>query len=380
MSTRLVYHTPISANGGLSPFDEAIRSIVLNGDVGIVCPYLGLNYLKRICLLSRSWRILTDVEEWLASFSYESRQQIYSFISQHSESIRHCKDLHAKVILAGDKALLGSANFTEKGITGRTEVSVIFEAEPQVEELQKWFESLWLQSSAMQLSEIATYIDSLPSQGNAEGSSALIGLSSNAPKVRSRLTAAKEPRKAVNTQQYDSSHGRLVQIIRQAPNREWIDEYFDLLSELISFTGLEDGDPRFVSSLPQGGVLPVTINRRYVLAAFRRGKPLTGFIFGVNYEQLPEMISSTVHSWRFKPFSGEVFEQTPYFLRLEGSPKDVLTSEQKAAWRKAVLFEVDHGQVSPYQKYHASVVYQAAVDLEYRALVLDEAFQELNAA
>lgn len=83
-------------------------------------------------------------------------------------SIRHCKDLHAKVILAEAKALLGSANFTEKGITGRTEVSVLFEGEPQVEELQVWFQSLWLQSSPIKLSEVSNYIDLLPSKGKTE--------------------------------------------------------------------------------------------------------------------------------------------------------------------------------------------------------------------
>lgn len=67
MTTRLIYHTSTSANGGLSPFDEAICSIVRNRDINIACPYLGLNYLKRIFSLSNSWKILTDVEEWLAS-------------------------------------------------------------------------------------------------------------------------------------------------------------------------------------------------------------------------------------------------------------------------------------------------------------------------
>ncbi len=153
-----------------------------------------------------------------------------------------------------------------------------------------------------------------------------------------------------------------------------MDGDFGLLKELLDFTGLADGDPRLVLSIPQNGVLPVTINRRYVLAAFRGKKPLAGFIFGVDFEQVPELLSASVSSWRFRPFLGEIPEETPYFIRLRGEPSQVLSAEQKAAWKEAVLFEVEHGQTSPFWKYHEPVVYRAAVDAAFRAELLDEAF------
>ena len=76
MPTCLVYHTAESANGGPSPFDETICWVVCDRTISIACPYLDLNYLKQICALSRSWRLLTDLEAWLAAFNAKSRHKI----------------------------------------------------------------------------------------------------------------------------------------------------------------------------------------------------------------------------------------------------------------------------------------------------------------
>ena len=67
MSAKLIYHTPESCLGGVSPFDAAVTEMIDGHDVAIACPYLGLTYLQRIIDGSERWRVLTDVEEWLAS-------------------------------------------------------------------------------------------------------------------------------------------------------------------------------------------------------------------------------------------------------------------------------------------------------------------------
>jgi PLD-like domain len=378
MSIRLIYHI---ANDGLSPFDEAIHSIVNNNsDVCIVCPYLSLNYLQRIFLLNRSWRILTDVEEWLSSSSYESRQKIQGFVNQNSDSIRHCKDLHAKVIFAGDKALLGSANFTEKGITGRIEVSVLFEAEPQVEELKKWFENLWVQASPVLLSELDAYINSLPKPGKIEE---IKKLTSNIPPIQAYLKDINPIKPCFkdiqnNPEQY-GLYNRLIATIRKAPSREWIEGYFDLLQELIDFTGLFDGDPRLVLSITNELRLRTTINKRYVLGAFYKRKLTTGLIFKSDFNQLSHMLSIAADAERCLPsFSGETSETTPFFIHFEGLPQNLLTSKQKQAWKNAALLEVSHGSASSYRKHHASIVYQVATNGECRSVVLNEAFPELH--
>jgi len=46
-------------------------------------------------------------------------------------------------LVTDNAAFLGSANFTEKGILVRTEMSVSFSEQDKVEELKNWFQSLW---------------------------------------------------------------------------------------------------------------------------------------------------------------------------------------------------------------------------------------------
>ncbi len=82
----------------------------------------------------------------------------------------------------------------------------------------------------------------------------------------------------------DSAHERLIKTLQQAPSREWIEQYLDLVKEVIEFAELENDDPRLVLSLKRRRNLPVTINGRYVLYGFRKYKPLVGFIFPHDYK------------------------------------------------------------------------------------------------
>jgi hypothetical protein len=178
------------------------------------------------------------------------------------------------------------------------------------------------------------------------------------------------------------AHRKLVKYVQLASSQEWINNYFNLARELIEFTGLASDDSRLVMSIPQYKVLPITINQRYVLAAsFEHEKPLTGFIVGVQFGQLPEFLAKAANTWRFKPFRGEKPEETPYGgLWFAGEPDSIFLNDSsnklKEAWKDAVLFEVNRARVSGFKKNHKSAVYEAAVNLNYRAEVLDEAFSK----
>jgi len=377
MTVKLIYHNSESASGGVSPFDEVIARIVRGKDIQIACPYLSVSYLKRILQVCKSWRILSDVEEWLASHTLTARKEIQDFVTEHLESIHHYKDLHAKLIIADNAALLGSANFTEKGITGRTELSVLFEGEEQTEELHQWFDILWSQTTPVNVSEMKAYIHSLP---DIRLEKSHCGLTSKAPKVKARLRSLNRDQGHMVYESSQQAHQRLVERVRIFPNREWINGYFELVKELIEFTGLANDDPRLVLSIPQDKILPVTINRRYVLATSRRRRAAIGLIFGSDFSRIPELEARAAHTGRFNPFSGETEEDTPYFIWLKGTPNslfdDEATDELKEEWREAVLFEVRHGRYSPFRKFHEPTVYEAAMNSEYRRRVLDEAFSD----
>ncbi len=374
MSIKLIYHTPESASGGVSPFDEAIIHITTDEDVLVACPYLRLSYLKRITSLCKSWRVLTDVEEWLALYNHTARVEIQNFIGQHSEHIRHVKDLHTKVIVSNQKALVGSANLTDKGITKRVEMSVLFEQEPQVDELLEWFDSLWSQSKPINAKELQACIRSMPAKAPTDGN--IPRISSQAPPIRSKLKSVQEHGDhPVVTSYGEATSEQLVERVKFTPSREWIDHYFDLMKLLLETTGLTNDDQRLVTSMPQGKKsLPVSINNRYVLGLEPwQGGFGIGIIYGPEFERMPHLRDQVLMVWTFRQRRGENTD-APFYILLKDAPSILESPEIKEGWLRAALHQVPRAQSSPYRKYHQSVVYKAAVNLDYRAAILEQAF------
>ena len=182
---RLIYHTAETMAGGVSPFDASIMNMVDAQEVHLACPYLGLPYLQRVIRRSKAWRLLTDVQAWLASEAQESRALAVNFILAHRDHVHHCKDLHAKVLIAGRQALIGSANFTEKGITGRVEMGALFEGGAHIEELQTWFDGLWNLTGPIDPIELRACEATLPSPIPPSAASVL---GCSFPGIQSRLS------------------------------------------------------------------------------------------------------------------------------------------------------------------------------------------------
>jgi hypothetical protein len=84
--------------------------------------------------------------------------------------------------------------------------------------------------------------------------------------------------------------------------------------------------------------------------------------------------------WYPKPFREEVKEMVPCLPHLLGSPQEILTPKRKKSWKKAVLSELASRKSSSYRRHHQPVVYEAVVNLDYRTLVLNEAFLDQPAA
>lgn len=187
---KLLYHEPSNPYKE-SPFDEAITALVSAKDVQIVCPYISLNYLLRIITLARSWRLVSDVKEWLSSQSPLEREKIYAFIENHNDSIHHYPDIHAKAVISEIAAYTGSANLTNSGVLRKTELGLLLKEKSLIEEMQTWFESLWLQSSSAPLPQVKELIFELNKANNDGEYDNDVGqdvtLDSSAKAVRARL-------------------------------------------------------------------------------------------------------------------------------------------------------------------------------------------------
>jgi 5-methylcytosine-specific restriction protein A len=180
----------------------------------------------------------------------------------------------------------------------------------------------------------------------------------------------------------------LVKRIRYATSREWVNSYFDLVKRILDETGLKNDDPRLMMSLSSnssGWHFPVTINNRYVVALHKKKENekvrlYVGLIFNYLAPDIPQLQNNLVikGGWgQFKNLPGEHLEP-PYFLRFSNFPELLYWLEASdlvcESWRGALLGEVQRARRSPYRKSHEPIMYKMAVDLNFRAEILDLAY------
>ncbi len=171
------------------------------------------------------------------------------------------------------------------------------------------------------------------------------------------------------------NHEKLVETVNNAPTLRWIESYFELAEDLVSETGLSSDDPRLVMSLPRSGTLPVTVNNRYVLTAFRNGDSITEFILPANQGGVHTYVNQADRDGRFRAIYDEDESNRPWFVKYDGDPQDVVDNEFRRLWLTAVKTEMKRIDKSPYRRYHEPVVYKAITDSAYREQVFSEAFE-----
>lgn len=157
--SELIYHDPLD-HTGISPFDKAIHDITEGEEVLIACPYIDPSYLKDVVGNTSNWSLLTDIGEWLGIHGQMNREAVQEFLTGHRNRVRHVPDLHAKVVIGSDQAIIGSANLTKKGLTRRTEMAVLLEERDTIDELIDWFETLWSIYNPPEIDRVEAYIES----------------------------------------------------------------------------------------------------------------------------------------------------------------------------------------------------------------------------
>ena len=323
--------------------------------------------------MANTWHLVTDVEEWIISHNIKQRQNIKKFIFDNLSDIHHYKDIHAKVIVADDKAFIGSSNLTDKGITGRVEMSVLIEEKEQVCELQRWFKDLWIGSESVKTQDLEKYvslIESLPSSGMDKPKSSLPSkaTSINAKLVDVEGTNIQVSEIVTNNQE---SHERLIEWIKKmTSNRDWINDYFDLAREMIDFTELTSDDPMLVTSITKNDGIGIIIGQRYVLKPHSNGR--VGLIMPLDYDQQNYNTDRVVHEAEDYFFRNKIREAR--WLVFERTDRIKFHENIKISWKKAVLSELERGKISGFKRYHEPIVYEAIMNPIYRAKLLDETF------
>lgn len=188
---KLIYHK-IGTAKEVSPFDEALFEVVRHTPLlRLASPYIGLNFLQRVLAPVSDWRLLSDIEAWLRSENRMHRAKCWEFITDNLENIRHVAGLHAKVAMGNKNLFLGSANFTDKGILGRAELSILISEQASVDEAIAWFDALWDTASPPILEEGDALVSALDS---AEWTipRMRVKLTNTAPKIAAVLAERKQ--------------------------------------------------------------------------------------------------------------------------------------------------------------------------------------------
>jgi hypothetical protein len=366
---RLIYHSAESYDGVVSPFDTAVRETADANGVRIVCPYLAPKYLQRVLEHADEWRLVTDVQECLSVLGGQSRDEMRRFLEANREQVHDFPGVHAKVVVSDTSAVVGSANLTETGMTGRTEMAVEFRETEKLRELNEWFGRLWSESAPVDSEELDQFLDSASTSSSARSRPTMVW-SSDAPRVNAAL-ADETDELASETTDLD---GALVERVRMGPSCEWVDSYFDLMADLISATGLPEDDPRLVTGIGQDDRITISLNTRMALGAFFHEKPLIGLVIGDDYAGLETLIEASELHFNFTPQSGEKESETPHWMEFETDPRELLTASLRRNWIQTSLREVERSAGSPHQDTHDPLVYRAAMDEQYRRRVLKTAF------
>ena len=220
---RLLYHAPDNPNQE-SPFDRAIVQVVQGQEVSIVSPYIGVQYLHRLIGMSTSWRLISDVLEWLSATPVSERGAVYEFLKEHDGQVHHYPAIHAKTVVSRVGAYTGSANLTDAGVLRRTEFGVLLTDPDQVHEIQQWFDAIWSQTSPPPLQSVLDLIAELAQISHIAAGFADLKtsqLESGARRVRAKLVKilGHEPL-AINARQHpttDSGAPALAPVPAPAP-------------------------------------------------------------------------------------------------------------------------------------------------------------------
>lgn len=366
---QLIYHKDGIVT---SPFDVAITNVIKDNDISVICPYIGINYFNRITSIAKSWKLITDVEEWILSYHDEkSRLEIINFIKENKDRIHHIRNVHAKVILTGYQAILGSANFTYNGIRSKIEISILIQDEILNSELYEWFGSIWEKSKNISVEELEKYYNSIKTiyQNNPRSDK---NCSLSSPKsIRTKLVNLGLDNLIISINENNQEvEERLIKILKYYPNKEWIERYFDLVKTMIDRFEIKNDDGRISMVIPKSGRrLPVNVGQRWVIRPYVNGE--IGMIMPLEYNEIHfEKDGANEKSGYFYTNKKQVARWI-HFDRKDGL---ILSNQIAKYWLDAVDSELKRTKISGRRFAHQALFFELVTNLKYRKEILNKAF------
>ncbi len=179
---KLIYHD-LNNQVEISQFDNEIVNLVKDKDIKVACPYINLEYFKRILNICKDWKLITDLSELFSSLkNSESKNEMSDFILNNIKKIHNCPSLHAKVIITDEKIFTGSSNLTIQGITKNIELSILIDDCENNKELNSWFNNLW-DKTELKESYLKSEIENIIKTGIIKNEEPYISFFQKQPKI-----------------------------------------------------------------------------------------------------------------------------------------------------------------------------------------------------
>ncbi len=360
----------------ISLFDEAIINIASNADIMMICPYIKLNYLERIIKKSNSWKLITDFVAWIYS-QWKSNSEIRDFVLKNSKKIRHYPGVHAKAIISGNKAIVGSANFTESGIKENIELGVLIEETAPIVELKDWFTQLWNLGEKLDERNTKDCIQKIgkPPQQHKPPAPEIIKV----PNRLNKTSLVDLTPHLTNSNSLTYPPG-LIETLKSTKDRKWLEDCFDFLSEMLTHFDLKSSDKRLVTTFTKSCRLPVTIGQRYAATLFydpsksrkEKNNCAIHLIMPLDYDC---KVNREKHRILFNDIFTNNKEDAGQWITFDRKGDFDISSDLKKDWYQAISVELKRcRRGSGFRRHHEPMIFDLITDLSYRKKILDTAF------
>ena len=381
---QLIYHKKDTED---SIFEEKILDVVKNDEIKIACPYISLNILKK-WVMAKNWKFLTDINELLRSFqNKDERNEFLIFYTQNQSKIRHISSLHAKMIISNKNMFFGSANFTHSGLAKRTELSYYSEDLVLVEEVNSWFNTLWIQGEIKQsINEIKLLVTELNQKEHIKTEPIVNKIYSDFKQSKKTLRLSYNKTRLSEKNMDDET--KLIETFKKF-DKQWLVKFLDKANELIEFLELKPDDQTFTLNIPKNlnSLCFVIENNRYALFGKYYGsehKSRAALMMPLDCENLIDEADKLKYSPEVGTPNIRHFKQkgrTPIKFKAEGNPKEKdwilfsdlnLSSQVFNLWKEACAKEFKHFKpVKNRNTQHNKYFYETVVNKDYREKILN---------
>lgn len=360
---KLIYHNT-DDNAQYSPFDSELVTLASGQNLCLVSPYIGLSYLKRLTKISKTWKLITDFEAWIISHpNKKQRLEICDFISDNFDRIKHIADIHAKVLITDNSAFLGSANFTDKGILVRTEMSVSFSEQDKVEELKNWFKSLWTSGTDFTQKQL---FDFVKQNENVNPQPKISRLKTPFTKQKRKSNLVPLDTFLKTDKDYETE---LIKAIKKTKkDKTWLNKYFDLIKEILTELDIEEKSQKITMSVTKDLKMPISIGQRYIVCP-RHRRDAIGLILPLEFRDIISDYPTAVINEDY--FYDKKGNQEALWIDFES---DVIFTDDNflfAQWKSAAKTELNRTIYSGYRRTHNPFYYKAAMDFNYRQTIIE---------